>query len=215
MIPWFRVNPPGGIGQFNDSGIPLQLNYGDGSYGVTGTVGVAPFKFSSYEVPKQAFLDVQKSTIPSGDSVDFDGLLGLSFDVGTSSPITAGVKEKYGSAATWGQSVLHNIFDQHPTAPNFMGVSLSRTDDLEDTSGGSFSIGEYDPTFAAIATEPQLPQFPVGGDRWTTLLEGIIVGGRSIPVTSTMDNVPAGHGVALLDTGDPAAMFPTAVWDGI
>lgn len=214
LNPWFRANPPGGVGKFNDTGIPVQLDYGDGSYGVTGTVGVGPFKFSSYEVPQQAFLAVQKSTTSLG-SLGISGLLGLSFDVVTSSPIGAAVKQKYGSGATWGQSVLHNIFDQHPTEPNFVAISLSRTDDLEDTSGGSFSIGEYNPTFSAIAQEPQLPQFPDGGDRWTTLLEGISVDGHSIPVTSTMDKVPAGHGVALLDTGDPAAMFPTAVWDGI
>ena len=37
---WLRVNPPGGIGRFNDTAIPLQLRYGDGSYGVSGTIAL-------------------------------------------------------------------------------------------------------------------------------------------------------------------------------
>jgi len=210
-----RVNPPGGIGQFNDTAIPLQLLYGDGSYDASGTIGVSPFKFSSYEVLRQAFLNVKRSTIKGLDTYGIYGILGLSFDFGTASLINGAIKSKYGNSSTWGQSVLHNIFDQHPNQPNFIALSLSRTEDLEDTKGGSFSIGDYHPNYTSVSTEPQLAQFPEGGTRWTTLLESIIVGGRAIPVISTIRGVPAGHGVALLDTGDPQAMFPTEVWDGI
>jgi saccharopepsin len=210
-----RVNPPGGIGPFNDTAIPLQLRYGDGSYGVSGTIGVSPFKFSSYEVLRQAFLHVSTSTIKGLDIHGIYGILGLSFDFGTASRVNAAIKNRYGNSSTWGQSVLHNIFDQHPNQPNFITLSLSRTEDLEDTQGGSFSIGEYHPNYTTVSTGPQLPQFPEGGTRWTTLLESILVDGRPVPLVSTINNVPAGHGVALLDTGDPSAMFPTAVRDGI
>jgi len=215
LTPQLRVNAPGDIGQFNDTGIPVELNYGDGSYGVTGTIGVAPFKFTTYEVLRQSFLHVTKSTITGIEKYGISGILGLSFDIGTASGINAAVKSRYGNSSTWGQSVLHNIFDQHPDQPNFIALSLSRTDDYEDTKGGSFSIGEYNSNYSAVTKEPRLAQFPEGGDRWTTLLEGVIVGGQSIPVTTTMKNVPAGRGVTLLDTGDPNAMFPTKVWDGI
>lgn len=160
-------------------------------------------------------MDVTKSTIANVENLGIAGILGLSFDFGTGSDINAAVKHTYGTAATWGQSVLHNIFNQHPDQPDFIALSLSRTDDLEDTKGGSFSIGEYDSAYATISKAPHLAQFPEGGSRWTTLLEGIFIGGRSVAVTSTMDNVPAGHGVSLLDTGDPHAMFPTAPWDAI
>lgn len=52
----FRVAPTVDIGTFNDSGIPLELLYGDGSYGVSGTIGVAPFQLGTYNVPQQGTL---------------------------------------------------------------------------------------------------------------------------------------------------------------
>ena len=48
-----RVAPPGGLGTFNDTGIPLSLGYGDGSYGVEGTIGVASFEFGDYKIERQ------------------------------------------------------------------------------------------------------------------------------------------------------------------
>ena len=210
-----RVNPPDDIGPFNDTGIPLQVLYGDGTYGVAGTIGVSPFSFGSYSVQRQAFLHVTKSTVGSLSNLGIYGIFGLSFDFVTSSRITAAVKARYGNSTTWGQSVLHNIFDQHPNQPNFVSLYLSRTDDLEDTQGGSFFIGEYDPKFADVARSPKLPQYPDGGDRWTTLLEGIYVGGKAISITSSIRGVPAGHAQAMLDTGDPTANFPTAIWNAI
>lgn len=48
-----RVIPPGGIGQFNDTGVGLSLLYGDGTYGVSGTIGVAPFEFGPYKIEQQ------------------------------------------------------------------------------------------------------------------------------------------------------------------
>ena len=49
----YRVYPPGGLGTFNDTGLPLELHYGDGSYGVSGTIGVAPFEFGDYKIDQQ------------------------------------------------------------------------------------------------------------------------------------------------------------------
>jgi hypothetical protein len=49
----YRVIPPGGLGSYNDTGIPLSLKYGDGSYGVSGTIVIAPFELGSYRVEKQ------------------------------------------------------------------------------------------------------------------------------------------------------------------
>ena len=212
---FLRVNPPGDIGPFNDTGIPLQLLYGDGTYGVAGTVGVSPFTFGSYSIQRQAFLHVTKSTTTSLSNLSVYGIFGLSFDFVTSSPINFEVKARYGNTTTWGQSVLRNIFDQHPSQPNFISLYLSRTGDLEDTQGGSFFIGEYDPKFADVARSPKLPQYPDGGDRWTTLLEGIYVDGKPISIASSIRNIPAGHAQALLDTGDPVARFPTAIWNAI
>ena len=207
--------PPDGVGQFNDTGIELELLYGDGSYGTKGTIGVSPFQFGSYHIDKQAFMNVQESTISGLQDVGIYGLMGLSFDFSTASPINRKIKSIYGADATWGRSVLQNIFAQNASQPNFIAIDLARTGDLEDTSGGSLLIGEYDDQYAGVAQEPKLAQYPKGGDRWTTLLEGISVDGKAITVQSTIAGVPAGSAQALLDTGDPTSIFPVALHDAI
>jgi saccharopepsin len=210
------VNPPGGVGTFNDSKIPVELLYGDGSYGAKGTIGVAPFKFGAYSVPNQAFLNVVESTITGLDEIEVYGILGLSFDLATASHIDDAVKKVDGPDAKWGQSVLSNIFEAYPDLPNLVAIDLSRSEDLEDTQGGSLYIGEYDPKWAAVAQAPKLAQYPVGATRWTTLLEGITVDGTAITMpASAVDGVPSGQMQALLDTGDPNAGLPTEVMDGI
>lgn len=217
LIPSNRVIPPGGIGVFNDTGIPIQLLYGDGSYGASGTIGVSPVLWGTYSIEKQAFMNADQSTIGNLQEDGIYGILGLSFDRAVASPINALIQQTYGEDATWGHSVLRNIFDQHPTEPNFIAVALSRTGDLEDTAGGSFTIGEYDEEDRAQAVEgvPVLPQFPVGGNRWTVLMDGVYVDQVPIELNSTMDDVPAGKVQALLDTGDPTAILPIALMDAI
>lgn len=210
-----RVIPPGGIGAFNDTGIPLDLSYGDGSYGVEGTIGVSPFSFGPYQIERQAFLNAAQSTIGGLQENGIFGLMGLSFDFDSASPINAAIKSIYGDDATWSRSVLRNLFAQNPAEPNFIGLDLARTGDLEDTTGGSFAIGEYDSRFAAVQTQPKLAQFPKEGDRWTTLLEGISVNGNPVTIDSTIAGVPAGKAQVLLDTGDPNSIFPLSVLDGI
>ncbi|KAF8963536.1 aspartic peptidase domain-containing protein [Flammula alnicola] len=209
------VIPPGGIGQFNDTGISLELLYGDGSYGTKGTIGVAPFTFGPYKIDQQAFMNAVESNIGLMQDSGIYGLMGLSFDFSSASPINQKIKSLYGPDATWGRSVLRNIFAQNPTEPNFIAIDLSRTGDLEDTSGGSFAIGEYEDKYAAVANKTKLTQYPYGGDRWTTLLEGIYVDGTAINVQSTIPSVPAGQAQAMLDTGDPSSIFPTAILDAI
>ena len=43
------------------------------------------------------------------------------------------------------------------------------------------------------------------------MLDGITVGGENITLTSVIPGVPQGSLVALLDTGDPTALFSTKV----
>lgn len=209
------VAPTVDIGSFNDSGIPLELLYGDGSYGVSGTIGVAPFKLGTYDVPQQAFLRATKGSVSGITDIGVSGLLGLSFDFVSASPINAHIKSIYGTDATWGRSVLKNIFSQNASQPNFIAIDLARTDDLEETAGGAFSIGEYAPKYVAIANSPKLTQFPKNGDRWTTLLESVHVNGAAIALKSKIQGVPSGTSQALLDTGDPAAILPTYLFDAI
>ncbi|KAF5325311.1 hypothetical protein D9619_009569 [Psilocybe cf. subviscida] len=211
------VIPPGGLGSFNDTGIAIELLYGDGSYGAKGTIGVSPFLWGTYSIEKQAFMNAVESTIGNLQESAIYGVLGLSFDHALASPINAHVQQVYGEDATWGRSVLRNIFEQHPTEPNFIAMDLTRTGDLEDTAGGSFTIGEYEQEDYAQAVEgaPVLPQFPVGGNRWTVLLDGIYVDQVPIELKSAVSDVPGGKVQALLDTGDPTAIVPVALMDAI
>ncbi|KAF9530508.1 aspartic peptidase domain-containing protein [Crepidotus variabilis] len=209
------VNPPGGIGPFNDTKIPVTLAYGDGSYGAKGTIGVGPATLGTYTVEKQAFLDVTQSTIKGLDDIGVYGILGLTFDLAQASKINDAIKAIDGDDATWGHSFLHNVFDQHPDQPNFIAIDLARSDDLEDTVGGSFYIGEYDPTYAGVAKAPHLTQFPEGGNRWTILMEAIEVGGSAVPFKTSIKGVPSGQAQTLLDTGNPNALFPTSTWNAI
>ena len=190
------------------------MGYGDGSYGASGTIGVAPFQFGTYEVLKQAFAYVTNSTIRL-EELGVYGLFGLGFDLTSASRVKAAVQNLYGNSTTWGNSVLYNIFDQNPSQPNVIAMRLSRTDDLEDTKGGSFTIGEYDPDYANVTNSPKLAQYPEDGYRWTTLLEGIYIDGKSIPLTSMIKGVPAGRLLPLLDTGTPTAWFPAPLWNSI
>jgi len=210
-----RVIPPGGIGNFNDTGIQLSLRYGDGSYGTDGTIGVAPFEFGSYKIEKQAFLNAVQSTISDMQDIGIYGLMGLSFDLATASPINQKIQSIYGLDATWGRSVLKNIFTQNPTEPNMIALLLARTGDLEHTDGGSFTIGEYLPQYSSVVNQNKLSQFPQGGDRWTVLMDGVFVDGKALSLSSDSTGVPSGQAQTLLDTGNPDAQLPTDLYDAI
>ncbi|PPR06744.1 hypothetical protein CVT24_013051 [Panaeolus cyanescens] len=209
------------MGPFNDTQIPLSLLYGDGTYGVKGTIGVSPFEFGPYKIEQQAFLSATESTISALHEHGINGVFGLSFELGAASPINDKIKTLYGADATWGKSVLQNIFDANPTQPNLISLQLGRTGDLEGTGGGEFLIGEYNANYTdQVGNATKLDQYPVGGNRWTTLVDGIWVDDQELTYTyvSTVPlgpGIPANATVALLDTGDPTGLFPSAIADAI
>jgi len=209
------VIPPGGLGQYNDTGIPLSLRYGDGSYGVDGTIGVAPFEFGPYKIDRQALLNANSSTISMITDIGIYGLMGLGFDNPMLSPINDKIQTIYGSEQAWAASVLANIFQQNPSQPNTIALELQRTGDLEDTDGGTFNIGDVEQEFSAVLNSPKLNQNPPGAGRWTTLLDGMKVDGKSVNIQSSMQNVPAGKAVTLLDTGNPYLQLTSDMRDAI
>jgi hypothetical protein len=60
---------------------------------------------------------------------------------------------------TLGELFLSNIFDQKPDQQNFIGVSLSRTDDLEGSADASFLINEVDQDYADVLFASAIPLF--------------------------------------------------------
>ena len=142
-------------------------------------------------------------------------MLGFGFDSSYASPINLALKRILGENSTSGQSVLQNIFSQDPTRHNFVAFDLARTDDLEEVTGGSLSIGEYDERWKEVQDAPQIPQYPERAIRWTALLEGVTVDGEDLTLESTIPGVPDGRLLALLDTGDPTAVLPMKIRDEI
>ncbi|KAF7367163.1 Six-hairpin glycosidase [Mycena sanguinolenta] len=218
------VMPPQGLANFNDTGLSTTVHYGDGSTFVEGEIGVGAFSLDGgVTVPYQVFK--LSHSIPShpaylyGTSeADFDsdlqqglfGLLGLGFDVNGGSEIDITVRNKEGAEATWGQSVLSNIFAQNPDSSDFIGIALSRSGDQEGTADGSLTIGEYDPDYEGVQNSPKLLQTPAGSGVWGIAIDSFKVGGNQITWPSTLAAAPAGKNIVLLDTGTPNLLMPQA-----
>jgi hypothetical protein len=111
------------------------------------------------------------------------------------------VQEAFGSTATWGQSVLANIFAANPTGDDYIGISLSRGGDAGGTADASLTISEYDSDYQAVANSPKIPQTPVNSGAWTVTLDGLSINGKKISWPSTMAEAPAGKNIVHLDTG--------------
>ena len=142
--------------------------------------------------------------------------MGLGFDNPMLSPINDKIQSIYGSEQAWAASVLANIFQQNPSQPNTIALELQRTGDLEDTDGGTFNIGDVEQEFSAVLNSPKLNQNPPGAGRWTTLLDGMKVNGKSVNIPqSSTQGVPSGNLVTLLDTGNPSLQLTSDMRDAI
>jgi saccharopepsin len=101
-----------------------------------------------------------------------------------------------------GRSLLYNLFSDNPQEPNFIAFSLQRSTDPTNDVEGTFLIGELDPDYAAVNQTSPIPTFPMTSpNRWTILIEAILVGNSVIPMTTTVPNVPSNRAAALLDSG--------------
>ncbi|KAJ7753950.1 aspartic peptidase domain-containing protein [Mycena maculata] len=202
---------------FTETGITVFTDYGSGSGGtqVNGTIGFASVQVGGYTSNQQAFTNATSVGLEDILDIGLDGLMGLSFDFQELSALTNALVET-GHEASLGQSFLFNIFDQTPGQDNFIGISLSRTADLEGTADASLAINEYDDKYAAVADAPILPLFPGGNQRFSILVDGFSIDGASIsPPPSTVPGAPAGKIVALIDTGTPTAQIPQQLFDAI
>lgn len=131
------------------------------------------------------------------------------------------MKKTFGKKSTKGRTFLENIFRQNTSIPNFIAFDLGRADDLEDSEGGFFTIGEHSPK--ADPEDPEgieknsvkIEQYPKGGSSWTALVDKITVNGVAIPLKSMFKTTPKGKVVALLDTGAPKSVMSKNLRDSI
>jgi hypothetical protein len=178
----------------NQTSTTYNLTYGIGwAYG---QISYSAVQFAGASVPNQAFLDVSSAENPAID-YGASGIMGLGF---TSLSTIDALVNRTGSSS--GRSLLYNLFSDNPQEPNFIAFSLQRSTDPTNDVEGTFLIGELDPDYAAVNQTSPIPTFPMTSpNRWTILIEAILVGNSVIPMTTTVPNVPSNRAAALLDSG--------------
>ncbi|KAF7296252.1 Acid protease [Mycena chlorophos] len=187
----------------------LSFSYGGGL--INGTSAFADVSIGGYEVANQAILTVNASGVGVADvlNLGLDGLVGVSFSGNDASFLFQALGEP-------GQPFLFNVFDQTPQLDNFMAMSLSRTDDLEDSADASYTVNEQDPLHAeavrAAAPQPLWPGVDVNG-RWSIVVDSIWVDDILLEMPpSAVPGTPEGKMVALVDSGTPTGALPPALW---
>ncbi|KAK7024725.1 Six-hairpin glycosidase [Favolaschia claudopus] len=199
------MNPRGGVGPFEDTGVVKTLRYGEGATFINGTIGLGEMTIARHKIPKQGVMSVWMN---AGGGIC--GLVGLGFD----SP-NAGIVKSLSDAgldgAKLGQSVLSNIFDMNPSKGRFFAISLSRLGDAKDTAAASLSIQEYDERYANVQWMAKRHIFPPNGKSWHVLFDGVTVNGVKIPWTKNDEATPANQLVVGLDTGTTNFLVPPAI----
>ncbi|KAJ7442367.1 aspartic peptidase domain-containing protein, partial [Mycena galericulata] len=200
--------------EFNNTGTEATISYSSSTF-ASGPVGFGSVELGGYTFPEQAFINATDVTLGGIVSLGLDGLIGFAFDGATPSAITAAL-QKTGSSSSAGQPFLFNIFNQSPNTDNFIGISLSRTGDLEGSADASFTINEFDETYAAVANSPAIPIFPPSNARWTLLLDYVNIDGNAVLIpASAVPTTPTGKLTILMDTGTPTATVPTDLFNTI
>ncbi|KAJ3976212.1 aspartic peptidase domain-containing protein [Lentinula raphanica] len=174
-----------------------------------GTVSYASVGFAGINITTQAYLDASTANNPAL-SYGADGIAGLGFT--SLSTIDALVNNSDSSS---GRSLLYNLFMQNPSEPNFIAFALERSSDDDadsDDVEGSFSIGEYDPAYTAVANKTSIPTWPVvSPKRWSVLLEAYMIGSSTLSPSTQVANVPSNRAVVVLDTGTSWSYAPEDV----
>ncbi|KIK68172.1 hypothetical protein GYMLUDRAFT_37012 [Collybiopsis luxurians FD-317 M1] len=191
----------------NQTSTSYNITYGIGwAYG---TVSYASVGFAGINITTQAYLDTTKANNPAL-SYGADGIAGLGFT--SLSTIDALVNNSDSSS---GRSLLYNMFTKNPSEPNFIAFALERSsDDNADSDDiqGSFSVGEYDPSYAQVANNTAIPTWPtVSPKRWSLLLDAYMVGSDTTTPTTQVADVPSNRAVVVLDTGTSWSYVPSDV----
>nr|GAT52388.1 predicted protein [Mycena chlorophos] len=193
---------------------PFVLVYGGGN--ITGVTASASVQIGDFSISNQAIGVIPPSGVHVADVLELglDGLVGTAFGLNNNPFDESFLVAELGPVA--GQPFLFNIFDSMPVENNFVGMSLSRTDDLEGSADASFTVNSLDPLHAAAVSSaaPQavFPGIDANG-RWSVLVDAIYVGTTQIPLgDSVIHGTPAGKLVVMMDSGTPTSSIPTALW---
>jgi saccharopepsin len=73
--------------------------------------------------------------------------------------------------------------------------------------------GEVDPRYQSILNTDPIPTFPViSPNRWSVLVDSIVVGSKQIPLTTSVADAPSTKAVVLLDSGTSYSFVQFAIF---
>lgn len=215
----------------NSTNLNATLTYAQGE--MSGTILFATVEFGGYTIPSQGgffplqyilsfiddiFLAFINATVAEGfDFVDegISGILGMAFDDLRISVVNGLLEQSYGLDTPLAHTPILNIFNQNPSTPNFFDIRLDRIGDLDDTSTGTFLIGEHLPGFEQVSQQPQLPRVILS--RWGVALDGMSVNGQAItlPPSVIPEMKSQGKLGVMLDSGYSYPPLPPVLVDAI
>ncbi|CAL1714604.1 unnamed protein product [Somion occarium] len=213
------IKPPFNVTFTNQTNIQANLTFGIGA--VSGNIAFADVSLGPYHVNSQALVNATTAT-------DFGaifnngifGIMGLAFD--QASTVFVETLLSFGRNNTQGRTFLGNIFAQNTSAPNLFTVLLGRTDDPNGDQEGVFTIGEYEPVFKNITSQPKLNRTPAQlvnittEPRWSIQMDKMVVNRKEFKFNkSNVAEAAAGKTVMVLDTGFTFSQFPPAAVDFI
>ncbi|KAJ7146704.1 aspartic peptidase domain-containing protein [Mycena epipterygia] len=168
---------------------------------VQGDVGFASVQLGGYTLDGTFRIAVSNMTGDVGTYLAGFGLDGM---------ISLGLNDLNASG------VVSELLANAPKEDNFLGLSISRTADLEDSASASFMINEVDEAYAEVQSAPLIPVFPGGHSIWTVLIDEISVDGVNITLpSSTVSGTPAGKIVAVMEMSLKSGYVPSALYNRI
>jgi len=194
------------------STLTANLTYGVGW--AAGQISWAAAEFAGIPIKNQSYLDVNSVKNPA-IGYGAQGILGLGF---TSLSTIDALVNQTGSAA--GRSLLFNAFNENPNEANFISFALPRSTDPDHDVLGAITIGEYVEEYKTVASTGKIPTWPERSPRrWNVLLDAILIGDKTIAVSSVVSGAPSNKAVVMLDTGTSYTYAPPdaceAIYGGI
>ncbi|KAI1796319.1 acid protease [Ganoderma leucocontextum] len=194
----------------NQTALTLNVTYGIGS--TYGHISYTSVEFAGIKVPNQAFIDASQANNPIL-SYGVNGIVGLGF-----TKLSSVDNALNNSGKSDGKALLYNLFADNTAEPNFIAFALQRATVSGGDVQGSFTIGEYDEDYKAVANSSKISTFPKSDPtRWTMLLDAILLGNNDtvIPLSTTVSGAPSDKAVVMLDSGTSYTYAPKAVCDAI